>query len=73
MKLRLDIEVEIDDVWLNIEDEEERDWFAEIILSTKESEYGVPPLMIFSNEVGDEIGNVTKIFSAVLVDEYKLK
>lgn len=72
MKLRLDIEVDTDDVWINIEDEEERNWFAEKILSTEKSKYGILPLLIFSNEAGDELGNVTKVFNAVLEDKYKL-
>lgn len=53
MKITLTIEVEVDDTFF-FNTEEDRAWFTDLILIEND-------LSLFSNEVGDTIGVITKV------------
>lgn len=53
MKIKIECEIEVDDnVWGNFIDQEEIDWFMELL----DNEEGMTSVSLWSNEVGDEIG-----------------
>jgi hypothetical protein len=52
MKIKIEFELDIKDTWLHPEDPEELEWFIEV-LNDKENTNA----MLWSNEIGDEIGS----------------
>ena len=52
MKIKIECEIEVDDTWCNSIDQEEIDWFMELL----DNEEGMTSVSLWSNEVGDEIG-----------------
>lgn len=55
MKVRLTIEIDLDKNLINYSDDEERMWVEnKILIGNKE-------LIVHSNEIGDDVGEVTKV------------
>ena len=52
MKIKIECVIEVDDIWYNIDDQEEMDWFKALL----DNEEGMTNVRLWSNEVGDEIG-----------------
>jgi hypothetical protein len=52
MKIKIECVIEVDDIWYNVDDQEEMDWFKELL----DNEEGMTDVRLWSNEVGDEIG-----------------
>jgi hypothetical protein len=55
MKVKLTIEVELEDGYILHADDEEREWFETEVLA------GDGSLLLHSNEVGDTVGTVRKV------------
>jgi len=55
MKIKMTIEVEVEDGFLNFSDEDEKIWFENEVL------IGDGTLMLHSNEIGDTIGVIKKV------------
>lgn len=54
MKIRIELQVDLGDNFINEEDQEERDWLFDHIL-TKDNLY------LHDNEIGDTIGTIDKV------------
>lgn len=52
MKIKIECEIEVDDVWFDSTDQAEIDWFMELL----DNEEGMTHVKLWSCEVGDEIG-----------------
>ena len=61
MKVLMLIEVDIEETFGDLTDKEELDWFQDFVLSAEGQ------LILHSNEVGDEIGPITKVISSHIV------
>lgn len=63
MKIKVEVEFEIDSSWCaDSPDKEERDWFWDMVMPDAH-------LMLWSNEVGDEISNSDKFTYTILSQE----
>lgn len=62
-KIKIEVEFEVDDFWCaNSEDQEERGWFWKEILPEA-------TLILWSNEVGDEIASTNKFTIKIKEDD----
>ena len=52
MKIKIECEIEVDDIWFDSTDQAEIDWFMELL----DNEEGMTHVKLWSCEVGDEIG-----------------
>ena len=53
-KIKLELEVYVDDSLYNIKDRKEREWLTSILLREDE-------LSLYSSEIGDDIGFITNV------------
>ena len=63
MKALMLIEVDIEEMFGDLTDKEELDWFQNFVLSVEGQ------LILHSNEIGDSIGPITKVISSHIVKE----
>jgi hypothetical protein len=67
MKIKLTLEIELDhgemSIW-GLEDPETKDWFLKDVMTAEN-------LFLHSNEIGDEVGKVTKAEVEFLEDEIR--
>lgn len=62
MKVRLTIEIDLDKNLINFSDDEERMWVEnEVLIGNRE-------LIVHSNEIGDYVGEVTKVKNLIWLD-----
>lgn len=62
MKVRMTIEIDLGNTFINHKDDEERIWAEnEILIGNRE-------LIVHSNEIGDYIGEVTKVSNLTWLD-----
>ena len=62
MKVRMTIEIDLENTFINHKDDEERIWAEnEILIGNRE-------LIVHSNEIGDYIGEVTKVSNLTWLD-----
>lgn len=52
MKIKIECEIEVDNVWGDFQDQDEIDWFMSLL----DNEEGMTNVRLWSCEVGDEIG-----------------
>jgi len=63
MKIKIECEIEVDDnVWGNFIDQDEIDWFMELL----DNEDGMTHVKLWSCEVGDEMGYASKFKYEIL-------
>jgi hypothetical protein len=62
MKIKIECEIEVDDVWFDSTDQDAIDWFMELL----DNEEGMTNVRLWSNEVGDEIGYTSKFKYEIL-------
>ena len=62
MKIKIECEIEVDDVWYNNDDQEELDWFVSLL----DNEEGMTHVRLWSCEVGDEMGYTSKFKYKIL-------
>ena len=63
MKIKIECEIEVDDnVWGNFIDQDEIDWFMELL----DNKDGMTHVSLWSNEVGNEIGYTSKFKYEIL-------
>ena len=54
MKIRIELEIDLGDMFINPNDKEERDWLFNQILTESN-------IFLHDNEIGDTIGDVKKV------------
>ena len=54
MKLLIELEIDLGNTFINSKDQDERDWLFNEILTKGD-------LSLHSNEIGDQVGNITKV------------
>ena len=62
MKIKIECEIEVDDVWFDSTEQDEIDWFMELL----DNEEGMTLVKLWSCEVGDEIGYASKFKYEIL-------
>ena len=61
MRLRIELEIDLDDKFIDLNDKEERDWLFNHILTESN-------LFLHDNEIGDAIGEVKKVVKCEVVE-----
>jgi hypothetical protein len=65
MKIRIELEIDLGDKFINPKDKEERDWLFNHILTESN-------LFLHDNEIGDRIGEVKKVVKCEEVEKSKI-